>query len=161
MAEMRSPSNPGPPEDPIMFKVMTEIDMIAHLAEVEFQRLLPGDLTPAQFGVLNRLLRLDVLETVGELADAFQVAQPTMSSTVKRLEAKGYIRIMPDTDDRRIKRIKATAAGKAIRKKSISALDPYWAMLAQEAPAQIADADWSNTLKALTTLRDFMERRLG
>ncbi len=161
MVETRSPSNPGLPEDPVMFNVMTEIDMIAHMAEVEFQRLLPGDLTPAQFGVLNRLLRLDILETVGELAIAFQVAQPTMSSTVKRLEAKGYIRIIPDKDDRRVKRIKATAAGKAIRKKSIGALDPYWAMLAQEAPAEIADADWSKILKALTTLRDFMEQRVG
>ncbi len=143
-----------------MFKVMTEIDMIAHMAEVTFQRLLPGDLTPAQFGVLNRLLRLDVCETVGALAEAFQVAQPTMSSTVKRLEAKGYIRVIPDKDDRRIKRVKATSAGKAVRRKSIKALDPYWQMLADDAPEAIVAADWPNILKALTTLRDFMERRV-
>ena len=71
------PDSPGLPEDHILFKVLTEIDMIAHMASVAFERALPGDLTTAQFGVLNRLLRLDATETVGELAAAFQVAQPT------------------------------------------------------------------------------------
>jgi len=161
MAKRARPTEPGLADDPVLFKVMTEIDMIAHMAAVEFQRLLPEDVTPAQFGVLNRLLRLGETETVSELADAFLVAQPTMSSTVKRLHAKGFVDFIPDKDDRRIKRVTATAKGKAMRKKAVKALDPYWAELTGAAPAAIRNADWGAMLETLTAMRDFLEQRRG
>ena len=160
MDERARPTEPGLADDPVLFKVMTEIDMIAHMAAVEFQRLLPEDVTPAQFGVLNRLLRLET-ETVSELADAFRVAQPTMSSTVKRLHAKSYVGFIPDKDDRRVKRVTATAKGKAVRKKAVKALDPYWAELMGAAPAALRDANWDAMLETLTAMRDFLERRRG
>ncbi|MHA7872193.1 MAG: MarR family winged helix-turn-helix transcriptional regulator [Hyphococcus sp.] len=159
MSKSAPASAPGLADDPVLFKVMTEIDMIAHMAAVEFERLLPDDMTQAQFGVINRLLRLDAAETVSELAEAFRVAQPTMSSTVKKLAAKGYVDIIPDTEDKRVKRIRATRAGKAVRAKAIRALDPHWAAFAEDAPEAVKRADWPKLLKTLTAMRDFMERR--
>ena len=86
----------GLPSDPIAFKAMTEIGIIAHLADNFFAKFLPEGITVAQFGVLNHLLRLDRQETIGELASAMQVSQPTMSSTVRKLEDKDFIRLIYD-----------------------------------------------------------------
>lgn len=155
MGKRKKEKAAGLPGDPDILKAMTEISIIAHLAENEFQRILPEGLTPAQFGVLNHLLRLDTAETVTELASAFQVAQPTMSSTVRKLEDKGFVEFVPDTEDRRIKRVSVTKAGRKKRKKSVKALEPYWAELAMLAPEE----KWEKILPALSTLRTVLDAR--
>lgn len=139
----------GLPQDPALFKVMTEIAIIAKLADREFERRLPGSMTTAQFSVLNHLLRLDARQTIGEIAAAMRVAQPTMSSTVKRLEAKRYVTLVPDTDDRRVKRVAVTRAGRAIRDKAVKSAGPGLADLQAGMPG----ADWDGLLKELTRLR--------
>lgn len=149
-------SSPGLLTDPAYFKVLTEIDMIAHMAGKEFEKLLPSGLTQAQFGVLNRLLRLECTETVSELAAAFQVAQPTMSSTVKRLEAKGLIVLIADIKDRRAKRVRVTPAGKKLRNKTVHALAPQYQAFVASAPP----IDWESLLPSLTVLRAHFEKRL-
>ncbi|MEL7486178.1 MAG: MarR family transcriptional regulator [Pseudomonadota bacterium] len=145
-------SDPGVDGDPMIFKVLTEIDMIAHLAETEFARALPEGLTPAQFGVLNRLMRLATEETVSELAAAFQVAQPTMSSTIKRLSDKGFTEFVADENDRRIRRVRVTPEGEAVRRRSVEAVAPFQTMIAKALP----DVDWSEILPALTALRGLL-----
>lgn len=152
---MNKPKPAGLSSDPQLFKLMTEIDMIAHLGMNTFERVLPEGLTKAQFGVLNHLLRLDSRETIGELAAAFQVAQPTMSSTVKKLEAKAYVEFIPDTEDRRIKRVAVTPAGRAIREQAVMAVRPHLDKL----QAAIPDADWGSVLPLLTRLRAFLEAK--
>jgi DNA-binding MarR family transcriptional regulator len=109
--------------DPIEFAVLTEIDIIAHLADTAFARRLPDGLTTAQFAVLNHLLRLGAQQTISELASALQVSQPTMSSTIRKLGEKGLVTLEPDPDDRRIRRAAVTAAGEALRQQSVRALD--------------------------------------
>ncbi|MEM8772364.1 MAG: MarR family transcriptional regulator [Pseudomonadota bacterium] len=145
----------GLASDPALFKLLTEIDMIAHLASNEFARLLPPPLTEAQFGVLNRLMRLDCKETISELADAFQVAQPTMSSTVKKLVQHGFVEIAANEKDARIKHVGVTGAGKAIRNETIKIITPHLNELQTEGPAE----DWNAILPALTALRDFLDQR--
>lgn len=152
----RRVSDAGLSDDPVYFKVLTEIDMIAHMAANEFEKLLPPGLTQAQFGVLNRLMRLGRAETVGELASAFQVAQPTMSSTVKRLEAKKLVDLAPDPHDRRIRRVKVTPAGAAVRRKAVKRLQPHFKAFAETAPG----VDWQAILPQLTILRAYLEDRL-
>ncbi|MEO1135789.1 MAG: MarR family transcriptional regulator [Pseudomonadota bacterium] len=143
----------GLPGDPALFKVMTEISIIANLADREFERRMPGTLTLAQFGVLNHLLRLDTRETIGEIANAMLVAQPTMSSTVKKLEAKGFIEFIPDPDDRRIKRVKVTRAGRAARDGAVKAVGPGIDELIAGTPG----ANWRDILKELTRLRTVLD----
>ncbi|XBQ15090.1 MAG: MarR family transcriptional regulator [Oceanicaulis sp.] len=145
----------GLPEDPTFFKAMSEIAMIAHLSDTAFARLLTGGLTPAQFGVLNRLVRLRRLETVSELADAFQVAQPTMTSTVKKLAAKALIEIRHDPGDRRVRRIAITPAGEAAREEAVAALAPIGDLVAGE----LRDVDFETLLPVLTRIRVFLDER--
>ncbi|MEZ6001523.1 MarR family winged helix-turn-helix transcriptional regulator [Hyphomonas sp.] len=134
--------------DPVEFEVMTEISIIAHLADNAFARRLPDGLTTAQFTVLNHLLRLEVEQTIGELARALQVSQPTMSSTVRRLEEKGFVTLLPDPNDRRIRRASVTPAGAEIRKRSVKALDA-----AKPELAALSQAEWKQLLPVLFKLR--------
>ena len=139
----------GLPGDPVLFKVLTEISIISNLADREFEKLMPGGLTLAQFGVLNHLLRLGVQETIGEIASAMQVAQPSMSSTVKKLTDKNYVNLIPDTEDRRVKRVKVTPAGRGARDRAVKAVAPGLAALKDGTPG----ADWNAMLGELTRLR--------
>ena len=143
----------GLPGDPVLFKVLTEISIISNLADREFERLMPGGLTLAQFGVLNHLLRLNTQETIGEIASAMQVAQPTMSSTVKKLTEKNFVTLIPDTDDRRVKRVKVTRSGRTARDKAVKAVAPGLSALDGATP----DADWRAILEELTRLRTLID----
>lgn len=52
--------------------------------------------------------------TLGELAEAEQVRPPTISRLVKELEAEGLVERLPDPDDRRVQRLRATAEGRRL-----------------------------------------------
>ncbi|MEZ5952923.1 MAG: MarR family transcriptional regulator [Hyphomonas sp.] len=144
----KAPAAAGMRGDPLEFAVLTEISIIAHLADTAFARLLPDGLTTAQFAVLNHLMRLNVRQTIGELAGALQVSQPTMSSTVRKLEEKGLIALEADPDDRRIKQVGVTRAGAAVRAKSIATLDRSRAQLDALTPDE-----WQKLLPLLRKLR--------
>ena len=49
--------------------------------------------------------------TLGELASLEQVAPPTMTKVVEKLEGKGFVTRRVDPDDRRVARVSITAAG--------------------------------------------------
>lgn len=147
----------GAPGDPVFLNVLTEIDIIAHLASNEFRRHLQGGLTQAQYGVLNRLTRLDSPETVTELAAAFQVAQPTMSSTVRKLLDKGLVQIDPDALDARVKRVVLTAQGRKLRDVTVDNLRAFQQQIGDETPS----IDWEAILPSLTALRVYLDERRG
>ena len=84
-----------------------------------------------------------------------------MSSTVKRLEAKRLIRFVADAYDRRIKRVRVTAAGKIARRRAVRALEPHWQTVAEEAPATLRNTDWPAFLETLSLFREYMEQRRG
>jgi DNA-binding MarR family transcriptional regulator len=74
----------------------------------------------AEMGVsAPRLSALSVLvfggpRTIGELAEAEQVRQPSMTALVNGLEAEGLARRAADPDDGRVVRVHATAKGKRL-----------------------------------------------
>lgn len=146
-------SSAGLPSDPVAFKAMTEIGIIAHLADNLFAKFLPGGLTVAQFGVLNHLLRLDRRETIGELASAMQVSQPTMSSTVRKLEDKGFITLISNDADRRVRRVSVTEAGAVIRNQSIANIVP----VQQTISGDVSTKEWEALLKTLTKIHIFLD----
>jgi len=147
---------PGLDSDPDIFKLLTEIDMIAHMAKKEFERILPDGITQAQFGVLNRLTRLDTLETISELAKAFQVAQPTMTSTLKKLQDKAFVKFVSDSHDRRIKRVVITKAGRTARSKILQSTGVALADFEQE----FRHLPYKVLLKELGGIRTYLERRV-
>jgi len=152
-----TPSPSGIDSDPDLFKILTEVDMIAHMAKNEFERLLPDGMTQAQFGILNRITRLKTQETVSELAAAFQVTQPTMTSTLKRLSNKNYITFKLDKRDRRIKRVAVTKAGSKSREQVILKLAP---LLAAQGEA-IGALNFERLLADLARIRVQFESRLS
>lgn len=136
---IQSPS--GLEQDGDAFLALTEIDMIAKAAKRAFERQLPRGLTTAQFGVLNRLARLgDPHETIGELATAFDVAQPTMTSTIGKLADKGLVALVRDPGDGRRRIVQLTEAGLSLRNRVSRQVGPItegiegvdWAVLARE-----------------------------
>lgn len=50
--------------------------------------------------------------TLGELADAEQVRPPTISRLVKELEVQGLVERLPDPEDGRVQRVRATDQGR-------------------------------------------------
>lgn len=130
--------------------------MIAHMAKKEFERILPKDITPAQFGILNRLTRLGILETVSEIAKAFQVTQPTMTSTLKKLQAKSLIKFVADDQDGRMKRVAITEAGEKEREKILQMTDSALTEFA----SGFKPIEYNTLLKELGTIRAYLEKRV-
>jgi DNA-binding MarR family transcriptional regulator len=112
-------------ENDPLFAFFAEVSAVALLAETAFERVLPGELTMAQFAVLDHFVRSRV-EKKGpaELARALKVTKATMTSTLQRLESKGLVAITPDPDDRRSKFVRPTPAGTAMRQACLDALTP-------------------------------------
>ncbi|WP_422345610.1 MarR family winged helix-turn-helix transcriptional regulator [Parasphingorhabdus sp.] len=154
MTEETKPKPAGLEGDPIEFAVMTEIGIINQLADNLFQSHLPNGMTVAQFSVLNHLLRLEAQQTISELAKAMQVAQPTMSSTVRKLEDKGLIELVHEPDDRRIRRVAVTAAGEQLRNDAVAALQPMAEILRQKIPV----TEWQALLPPLNRIRVFLDQ---
>jgi DNA-binding MarR family transcriptional regulator len=138
---------------PLSFAVMTEIGIIDQLAQSAFERVLPDDLTIAQFGVLNHFARMGEDRSPLELARAFQVTKGTMTSTLQRLEAKGFVAMMADPNDGRGKRVMLTPEGKNARDRSIKVATP----ILQGMEAAIGSKTLAALLPGLTKMRAFLE----
>ena len=141
--------------DPIAFRVMNEIGIIDQLGTTLFERSLPHGLTVPQFIVLNHFVRLGGERSPLELADALQVTKATMTSTLQRLEAKGFIAITPDPTDGRAKRVAMTTLGSKARGDAIKAIADDLTALETE----IGRAEFEVALPFLLKLRTFFDRR--
>lgn len=137
----------------LYFQLFNEIGIINQLASSAFEKVLPSDLTVAQFSVLNHCTRLGDNRTPASLASAFQVTKGTMTSTLTRLEAKAFIRIEPDEKDKRSKRVFLTDSGRAARDESIANLAP----VLQKASTSIALDDVLRILPTLKELRIWLD----
>ncbi|MFZ4377917.1 MAG: MarR family winged helix-turn-helix transcriptional regulator [Saprospiraceae bacterium] len=141
--------------DPIAFRVMNEIGIIDQLGTTLFERSMPCGLTLPQFVVLNHFVRTGSDRSPAELANALQVTKATMTSTLQRLEAKGFVTATPDPNDGRSKRIAITDHGRTARDQSIAAIaDDLAAMEAEIGVPQMQAA-----LPFLVALRSFLDRR--
>lgn len=140
--------------DPVPFVFFNEIGILDQLSRSAFERVMPGALTLPQFSVLNHLVRLGDGKTPGDLARAFQVTKGAMTNTLGRLEDAGLIRIAPDAEDGRSKRVLLTPAGRRMRARAIAALDPFFARLVKDFPMREFEA----ALPFLKRLRAYLDR---
>ena len=139
----------------LLFSYFNEIGIIAQLAGNEFERCLPEGLTNSQFGVLNWFVRVDSEATPGRLARAFQVTGGAMTNTLKKLEAKGLVRVEPDAHSGRQKRVTITPVGKAMRDHAIATTAPLLMEFAKAFPA----ARIEKQVKELQNVRQFLDER--
>ena len=150
--------NPAPPTDPAAFEFFNEIGIIDQLAGTMFERALPSGMTRAQFSVLNHFVRLSHAErSPAQLADAFQVTRPTMTSTLARLERGEMIAIKPDPADGRGKLVSLTEKGHAAREAAIAAIAPLLPML----DGAISAAEIAAILPTLRRLRAALDTARG
>lgn len=110
-------------------QVFTEIGIIDQLVTARLERSLPNGMSAAQFGVLTHFVRRGGTETPAQLARAFQVTKGAMTNTLQRLEAQGFVRVIPDEADGRRKLVSLTPKGAAAYEQAIVALRPYYAGL--------------------------------
>jgi DNA-binding MarR family transcriptional regulator len=103
--------------------------------------------------VLNHLTRLGVSQTITEIATAMQVAQPTMSSTVKKLVQHGFVELTLSQNDARLRKVTLTRAGRAMRKRCIAATAPLHAIMTHD----VAPQDWQQLLPQLRRLRCLLD----
>lgn len=141
--------------DPPIFQLFNEIGIINQLSTRMFERVLPAGMTQAQFTVLNHFVRLGLKEkSPAELAAAFQITRPTMTSTLARMERAGLIAVRADPDDGRGKRVSVTDKGYAMQESCIRAA----MSLAPLIEALVDDADIETLLPILRRLRIGLDR---
>lgn len=139
--------------DSPLFALLNEIGIIEQLARNRFERAQRDGLRLPQFTVLNHLVRLGDGRGPAQIARAFEVSKATMTNTLQRLEERGFIRLDPDPQDARGKRVMLTPAGRARREQAVrdisADLGPVAARMGG-VPGEL--------LPALTALRQALDR---
>lgn len=134
-------------------QVFTEIAIIDQLVTARLERSLPDGMSAAQFGVLTHFCRRGGVETPAQLARAFQVTKGAMTNTVQRLEAQGFVHVMPDETDGRRKLVSLTPEGAAAYERAIAALRPYYVGLREA----FTDAEFEAAIPFLKALRIWLD----
>ncbi len=130
-----------PSGDPLAFVFFNEVGIIEHLARTAAERVMPDGLSMAGFTVLNHMIRLrHARRAPAQIASAVQVTKGAMTGTIKRLEAQGWVEIVPDPKDGRGKRVSVTPAGRAVRDEAVGRLAPAFAALFQAVDAARIEA---------------------
>lgn len=110
-----------------VFQFFTEIGILDQLAKAELTRALGPDMNPSEFGVLTHFVRLDHAVTPTYLAKAFQMAKPSMTAILAKLERKGLVSIRPSAKDRRRKFVSLTESGRGAHQRALARVTPLMA----------------------------------
>ena len=141
---------PASQPDPAAFEFFNEIGIIDQLAGTMLERALPRGMTRAQFAVLNHFVRLGHHErSPAQLASAFQVTRPTMTSTLNRMARAGLVVIRADPLDGRGKLVALTQNGHKAREAALAAMVPLLPVL----DAVVDPAELAQLLPVLRRLR--------
>ncbi len=137
-------------KDPLAFEFFNEIGIIDQLTSTMLTNALPHGMTKAQFTVLNHFVRLNIAEkSPADLARAFQVRRPTITSTLARMESAGFVVVRTDPHDGRAKLVSITDAGRVMRETCIDAL----AVVFKSIEPVITSIDMQTLLPILRSLR--------
>lgn len=151
MPTLSERSDPVSPPD--LFRLFNEIGIIQQLSSNAFERVLPHGLTQAQFTLLNHLSRVADGWPPARIAAALQVTRGTLTSTLQRLERKGFVRLASNPDDGRSKYVYLTEAGRSAHATSIEAATPLLAQVAGVLEPSEVDA----LLPVLEKLRHWLD----
>lgn len=116
---------PIPPDQTaLLFRLFTEIGILNQLATAELTRALGRSLGPSEFSVLTHFMRTDLAATPSYLAKAFQMAKPSMTAIIAKLERKGLVHVRAGAADRRRKFVRITDKGRERHRAALDALTP-------------------------------------
>jgi len=133
------------------------VGIIEQLARNRVERNLPYGLKLSQFSVLNHFVRLGGQWAPARLARAFQVTEGAMTNTIQRLEALGFVEVVPDPRDGRGKLVAITEAGRAAHAHSLAALAPDLATIQSEFGTEA----FETTIPFLERLRVYLDENRG
>jgi DNA-binding MarR family transcriptional regulator len=142
------------PSDPALFSLFNEIAIVEQLARHRLERVLPDGLLQPHFAVLNHLVRVRDGTSPLRIARAMQVVKGAMTNTLQRLESRGLIRIEPDPEDGRGKRVFITDQGREMRTRSVEVIAPFLA----EVSAVLSDQDIAVLLPLMQRLRQHLDQ---
>ncbi len=111
---------PGAPGT--VFAFFNEIGIINQLSSTLFAQVLPDGVHPSHFSIVNHLVRLGDGKTPVEIARAMQVTKNTMTHSLKVLEGRGFVSVVPNPDDARGKRVYLTDPGRSFREEAVAAV---------------------------------------
>lgn len=107
------------------------------------QEAVGGEATPSMTSALTAVVALGE-PTLGELAAAERVTAPTATKIVARLEDAGLVAREQDAEDRRVVRVRLTAAGRRFVERTRARAGAYMARrlqtLSEEERAVLAEA---------------------
>ncbi|MBP0462609.1 MarR family transcriptional regulator [Roseomonas sp. PWR1] len=129
-----------PPDDPPLFALMNEVGIIEQLARNRFDAAQADGLLLSHFVLLNHLVRVGDGTTPARIANALQLARGAVTNTMQRLEERGLIRLAPDAEDGRVKRVFLTRAGRARRERAVRDATAALAPLLADLPAGSVEA---------------------
>ncbi len=109
--------------------------------------LAPTNLRCTQFTILTILSRLGVL-SITELAEHLVMDRTTLTRNLKPLEKEGHLTILPDTADKRSRRIVLTNTGKAAQEMAM----PYWQQAQSEMVGFMGEEDTKQLIRLLQRL---------
>jgi DNA-binding MarR family transcriptional regulator len=141
--------------DRIGLRVLMEIGTINNLGTTLLERSMPHELTLPQFMVLDRVVHAQQNHTLLSLAETMRVSKATMTSTLQRLVAKGFVISIADEGDRRSKRIMPTHSGYDAYVEATNAITQDLINLQM----QIGILHLEAMLPALSTLRTYFENQ--
>jgi DNA-binding MarR family transcriptional regulator len=96
----------------------------------------PLGITSGQFSLLMALNRPEP-PRLGDVAAALAMDRTTLTANLKPLERRRLVAVRADRDDRRIRRLALTAAGRALLARAL----PLWRRTQAACEALLADAD--------------------
>ncbi len=136
-----------------VFRFFTEIGIINQLVTAELTRALGPQMNSSDFGVLTHFVRLDHAVTPTYLAQAFQMAKPSMTAILARLEKKEFVSIRASAKDKRRKFVRISDAGRAAHRDALSRIGPVMA----ERLAGFELSTIAQIMPALSELRAHMD----
>lgn len=143
-----------PPADPPLFALLTEVGIIEQLARNRFDAAQPDGLLLSHFILLNHLVRVGDGTPPARIAAALQLAKGAVTNTMQRLEERGLVRVEPDPEDGRGKRIFITKAGRARRAAAVASATAALAPLLADLP----EGTFEGLLPGLRAIRTRLDR---
>lgn len=114
---------------PLPFAFFTEIGILHQLGTALLSATLPEGLHPSHFAILNHLTNRGDGRTPVDIARAMQVTKNTMTHSLKVLEGRGLIDVLPNPNDGRGKLVNLTEAGATLRNVAIADLMAHFGSL--------------------------------
>ncbi|WP_298134747.1 MarR family winged helix-turn-helix transcriptional regulator [Micropruina sp.] len=160
---MRSPQSFGlEPERAALAADLIELNMQVHDRAIGMvgPMLPPPDLTMQQFRVLGQVVRRPGISG-NELGGLLGVSAPTASGLVERLVEKGLIARIDDADDRRIRRLHPTEAGRDLMRQMDSMFERMLGVVLQVLSADELEVLCQSARTMLVALDRVAERAAG